>query len=63
MGKTARKYENDMFQIISLKHVTSHTSHENPPGTQKKWAINHGNGQKTRKRKVFGHNSQTCIES
>ena len=45
--KTARKYENDMFQIISLKHVTSHTSHENPPGTQKQWAINHGNGQKT----------------
>ena len=47
--KTARKYENDMFQIISLKHVTSHTSHANLPGTQKLLEITHGNAQKTRK--------------
>ena len=27
-----------------LKHVTSHTSHANPPRTQKLWAITHENG-------------------
>ena len=61
--KTARKHENDMFLDIYLKHVMSHTSHANLPRSQKLWAITHANGQKTRKRRVFDHNSQTCIRS
>ena len=35
--------------------------HANPTGTQKLWVITHENDHQTRKRRVFCHNSQTCI--
>ena len=60
---TVIKRENDEFLVISIKHVTGLTGLANPLGTQKQWEITHENGQKTRKRRVFGHNSQTCIGS
>src|SRR3954469_10060466 len=59
--KTALKRENNESLVITLKHVSILTSHANPPETPKLWAIAHENGHKTRKRRVFGHNSQTCI--
>jgi hypothetical protein len=61
--KTAIKHGNNELLVISLKHVTGLTGLANPHGTQKLWEITHENGQKTRKRQVFGHNSQTCIGS
>jgi len=61
--KTVIKRENDEFLVISIKHVTGLTGLANPLGTQKQWEITHEKGQKTRKRRVFGHNSQTCIGS
>ena len=61
--KTAIKRENDEFLVISIKHVMGLTGLANQLGTQKQWEITHENGQKTRKRRVFGHNSQTCIGS
>ena len=61
--KTAIKRENDEFLVISIKRVTELTGLANLLGTQKQWEITHENGQKTRKRRVFGHNSQTCIGS
>ena len=45
--KMAIKHKKDDMLIISLKYVMSHTSHANPPRTQKIRAITHGNGQKT----------------
>src|SRR3954464_8264937 len=57
------KLENYEFLVMSLKHVSSLTGHANIPGAPKLWAIAQENGGKTRKRRVFGHNSQTCIGS
>jgi hypothetical protein len=50
----AIKRETDECLVMTLKHV-------NRLGTPKLWAIAHENGHKTRERRVFGHNSQTCI--
>src|SRR4051812_22727844 len=61
--KTTIKRENDEFLVITLKHVSGLTSHANRLGTPKLWAIAHENGHKTRKLRVFGPNSQTCIGS
>ena len=51
--KTALKRENNEFLVISLKHVSGLTGHENRPGAPKLWAIAHENGHKTRNKKVF----------
>ena len=59
--ETAIKRENGEFLVISLKHVRVLSRHANPAETQKLWAITHENDHKTRKRRVFRHNSQTCI--
>src|SRR3954468_20616899 len=61
--KTVIKRENDEFLVISIKHVAGLIGLANPLGTQKQWEITHEKGQKTRKRRVFGHNSETCIGS
>ena len=61
--KTAIKRGNDEFLVIYLKHVAGITGLENPIRTQKLWAITRENGHNTQKRRVFGHNSQTCIGS
>src|SRR4051812_4060325 len=61
--ENGHKHENDEFLVISLKHVRVLTRHANPPGTHKLWTIIHENDHKTRKRRVFGHNSQICIMS
>src|SRR4051812_23462796 len=61
--KTAKKHENDAFLVISLKHIRVLKRHANPPRTKKMSEITHKNDHKTRKRQVFGHNSQTCIGS
>src|SRR3954469_11345545 len=39
--------------VITLKHVSDLTSHENRPRNPKQWAIAHENDHKTRKRRVF----------
>ena len=52
--KTAKNYENDKFLDIPLKHVSGLTGLVNRPVTPKLWAIAHENGQKLRKRPVFG---------
>ena len=44
--KMAIKHKNDEMLIISLKYVMSHTSHANPPGTQKIREITHGTAKK-----------------
>ena len=54
--KTTIIRENDDCLVMTLKHV-------NHLGTAKLLAIAHENGHKTRKQRVFGHNSQTCIGS
>ena len=59
--KTVIKRENEEFLVISIKHVTGLTGLANPLGTQKQWEITRENGQKTRKWRVFGHNSLTFI--
>ena len=61
--KTAIKQENYEFLVIYLKHVRVLPRHANPTGTQKPWAMTHENDHKTQKRRVFGHNSQTCVVS
>src|SRR4051812_13003175 len=61
--KTATKHENDDFLAMPLKHVSGLMGHANRPRTPKPWAIAHESGYKTRKRRVFSHNSQTCIMS
>ena len=61
--KTTLKRENNEFLVISLKHVSGLTGHENRPGAPKLRAIAHENGHKTRKRQVFGHKYQTCTGS
>jgi len=48
---------------MSLKHELSFMGRANRPRTPKLWAIAHENIHKTRKRRVFAHNSQTCIVS
>src|SRR3954467_3992323 len=58
--KTAIKCKNGEFLVISLKHIRVLLRHANPAETQKLWAITHENDHKTRKRRVFRHNSQTC---
>src|SRR3954452_18159915 len=55
--------ENGEFLVISLKPVRILSRHANPAETQELWAITHENDHKTRKRRVFRHNSQTCIGS
>src|SRR3954468_8656425 len=57
------KCENGEFLVISLKHVRVLSRHANPAKTEKMWAITHENDHKTRKRRVFRHNSQTYTES
>ena len=54
------KRENDEFLVITLKHVSGLPVILNRPGTPILWAITHENGHNTQKRRVFGHNSQTC---
>ena len=61
--KMAIKCENDEFLVISLRHVRGRIDDANGHGTPNMSAIAHENGHKTRKRLVFGHNSQTCIGS
>src|SRR3954462_15261130 len=61
--ENGRKIENGEFLVISLKHVRFLSRHANPAETQKLWAITHENDHKTRKRRVFRHNSQTCTGS
>jgi hypothetical protein len=51
--KITIKCENGEFLVISLKHVRVLTRHENPPGTQKLWAITHENDQKIGKRRFL----------
>src|SRR3954467_13453778 len=41
------------FLVITLKHVSGHTSHANRPRNPKQWEIAHENDHKTRKRRVF----------
>ena len=47
--KTVVKHKNDEFLVISLKHLSSLTSHLSLPNTPKLWEIAHENGLKTRK--------------
>jgi hypothetical protein len=61
--KTATKHENDEFLVITLKDVVGPTVIVNCHKTPKLWIIAHENGRKARKRRVFGHSSQTCIGS
>jgi hypothetical protein len=61
--KTAIKHENAEFTVRTLKHVSSLTVIVNLPTTPKPWLIAHEHGHKTRKRRVFGHKSRTCIGS
>ena len=61
--KTAAERENDEFLVITLKHVLGLRIVVNPPRVPKQCPIAHENGRKTRKRRVFGHISQTCIGS
>jgi hypothetical protein len=61
--KIARKHENNEFLVMSLKHELSFMGRANRPRTPKLWAIAHENVHKTRKRQVFGHNSQIYIVS
>ena len=61
--KTAIKRENDEFLVMPLERVSGLMGLANRPGTPKLWTIAHENGNKTRKHRVFGHISQTCIES
>ena len=58
---TAIKCENDEFLVIILKHVSGLMGPANRPRTPKPWAIAYEIGHKTRKRRVFTRNSQTCI--
>ena len=61
--KMAKKRENDEFFVITLKHVSSLTVVVKRHRTPKLWLIAHENGHKARKRRVFGHQSQTSIWS
>ena len=61
--KMAIKHENDEFLVITLKHVSSLMVLVNRPRIPKLWLIANEHGHKARKRRVFGHNSQTCIRS
>jgi hypothetical protein len=57
------KCENNVISALTLNHLSGLTRYENRPKTPKLWAIAHENGQKTRKQRVFGHSSQTCLGS
>ena len=59
--KMAIKRENDEFLVIPHKHVSGLTVVVILPRTPKLWEIAHENSRQTRKQRVFGHNSQTCI--
>ena len=61
--KTVVKRENIEFLVITLKHVSGLAVLVNLPSNPKLWAIAKQNGHTTRKRQVFGRNSQTCIRS
>ena len=61
--KIAKNWENNKFFHMPLKHVSGLTGPVNRLITLKPWAIANENGQKLRKRPVFGHDSQTCIGS
>ena len=61
--KTALKRENGKFSAMSLKPVSGLIGLGNRPRIPNLWAIAHENSLTTRKRQVFNHNSQTCIES
>src|SRR3954471_17808728 len=52
MKKTLKR-ENNEFLVISLKHVSGLTGHENRHGAPKLWAIVHENGHKTRNQFIF----------
>ena len=56
--KTSIKHESGEFLVMSLKHVSGVTSRTNHLGTPKLWAMADENAHKTRKRRVFVHNSQ-----
>src|SRR3954464_8594877 len=58
--KMTIKHENEVFLVISLKHVSGLKAIVNLPRTPKLWAKDHENGHITRKRRVSGHISQTC---
>src|SRR3954468_22566748 len=61
--KNGHKHEKDEFLGITLKHVSGLKVVVNRPRTPKLWAIADENSHKTRERRVFRHNSQTCIGS
>jgi hypothetical protein len=58
--KTALKRKKDEFLVMPLKHVFSVMGLVNHPEIPKLWAIAHENDPKTKKRRVFGHATQTC---
>ena len=59
----ALKRENDKFSAMTLDPVSGPIGLGNHPRSPKLWAIAHENNTKTRKRKVFSHDSQTCLRS
>ena len=61
--KTAIKHETDEFLLLTLKHVSGLEVPISHLGTIKLWVIAHENDHKTRKLRVFGHISPTCIMS
>ena len=61
--KMTIKHENDEFLGITLKQVPGLKVALNSPRTIKLWEIAHEKNHKTRKLRVLGHISPTCIES
>ena len=61
--ENGNKHENDEFLVITLKHVSFLKVAVNRPRTIKLSEIAHENNHKTRKLRVLGHISPTCIRS
>ena len=51
------------FLVKIVKHVPGLMVIVNRPGTIKLWELAHENNHKTRKLRVLGHISPTCIRS